>query len=159
MRGLRALLLGSAILLAAVPAWAVQPDEVLDDPALEDRARDISAGMRCPVCQNESIDESSAEIARDLRLLVRERLVEGDDDAAVVDYIVARYGEYVLLSPNFDGANRVLWVLPLILLAAGLGLSVAYIRGRSSAAAPAEAGLSVQEQARLDAILDPERRD
>ncbi|MEJ6388691.1 cytochrome c-type biogenesis protein [Gymnodinialimonas ulvae] len=159
MRGVRALLLGSALLLAGGPGLAVQPDEVLPDPVLEDRARDISAGLRCPVCQNESIDESSAEIARDLRLLVRERLVAGDDDVEVVDYIVARYGEYVLLSPNFDGANRVLWVLPLVLLAAGIGLSVVYIRGRSSAVAPSETGLSADEQARLDAILDVERRD
>jgi cytochrome c-type biogenesis protein CcmH len=111
------------------------------------------------VCQNESIDESSAEIARDLRLLVRERLLEGDSDTEVVEYIVARYGEYVLLSPNFDGANRVLWVLPLILLGAGLALSVVYIRGRASAGAPTEAGLSADEQARLDAILDEDRAD
>ncbi|MEX3015416.1 cytochrome c-type biogenesis protein CcmH [Gymnodinialimonas sp. 202GB13-11] len=156
---MRAALLGSAILLAAGPLCAVQPDEVLDDPVLEDRARDISAGLRCPVCQNESIDESSADIARDLRLLVRERLLEGDSDNEVVAYIVARYGEYVLLSPNFDGANRVLWVLPLILLGAGIGMSVVYIRGRSNAPAPAEAGLSSDEQARLDAILNDDRTD
>ncbi len=159
MKGLRAALLGSAILLAALPVWAVQPDEVLEDSVLEERARDISAGLRCPVCQNESIDESSAEIARDLRLLVRERLVEGDSDVEVVDYIVARYGEYVMLSPNFDGANRVLWVLPVLLLGAGIGLSVVYIRGRSKAPAPTEVGLSVDEQARLDAILDDDRAD
>ena len=159
MRRLRALLLGSAILLAAGPGMAVQPDEVLEDAVLEDRARDISAGLRCPVCQNESIDESSAEIARDLRLLVRERLVEGDNDAEVVDYIVARYGEYVLLTPNFVGANRVGWVLPLILLLAGVGLSVAYVRGRASAVGPGEAGLSADEQARLDAIMQDGRGD
>ncbi len=158
-RLVRAALLGSAIFLAAFPGWAVQPDEVLEDATLEERARDISAGLRCPVCQNESIDESSADIARDLRLLVRERLVEGDSDTEVVDYIVARYGEYVLLSPNFDGANRVLWILPLVLLGAGIGLSVVYIRGRASAPAPAEAGLSADEQARLDAILDNDRAD
>jgi cytochrome c-type biogenesis protein CcmH len=159
MRAVRAALLGFAILFASAPVFAVQPDEVLDDPVLEDRARDISAGLRCPVCQNESIDESSAEIARDLRLLVRERLLEGDSDTEVVEYIVARYGEYVLLSPNFDGANRVLWVLPLVLLGAGLALSVVYIRGRASAGAPTEAGLSADEQARLDAILDEDRAD
>ena len=159
MTALRSLILGIALLLAAGPLWAVQPDEVLDDPVLEERAREISAGLRCPVCQNESIDESHADIARDLRLLVRERLVEGDSDAEVVDYIVARYGEYVLLSPNFDGANRVLWILPLILLVAGVGLSAVYIRGRSTAAAPGEAGLSAEEQARLDAILNGERQD
>ncbi len=145
-------------LILVGPAVAVQPDEVLDDPALEDRAREISAGLRCPVCQNESIDESSAEIARDLRLLVRERLVEGDNDEEVVDYIVARYGEFVLLQPNFDGANRVLWILPLVLLISGLGLSAYYIRGRGQAPAPTEAGLDAEEQARLDEILSEDQR-
>ncbi|MEJ6394508.1 cytochrome c-type biogenesis protein [Gymnodinialimonas sp. 2305UL16-5] len=147
------------LILLASPVWAVQPDEVLDDPVLEDRARDISAGLRCPVCQNESIDESSAEISRDLRLLVRERLIAGDSDREVVDYVVARYGEFVLLQPNFNGANRVLWVLPLVLLAVGLGLSAAYIRGRSRAPAPTEAGLDAQEQARLDEILGTGAKD
>ena len=85
--------------LVASPALAVQPDEILDDPALEERARDISAGLRCLVCRNESIDESNADLARDMRLLVRERLVAGDSDAEVVDFIVDRYGEYVLLKP------------------------------------------------------------
>ncbi|MCR9115116.1 MAG: cytochrome c-type biogenesis protein CcmH, partial [Rhodobacteraceae bacterium] len=85
--------------LLTSPAWAVQPDEILDDPALEERARDISAGLRCLVCRNESIDESNAELARDLRLLVRERLVEGDSNDEVVQYVVDRYGEYVLLKP------------------------------------------------------------
>ncbi len=147
------------LLLAATPIYAVQPDEVLDDVVMEERARDISSGLRCPVCQNESIDVSGAEISRDLRLLVRERLVEGDTNEETVAYIVARYGEYVLLQPNFSGANLVLWGLPLVLLLTGLGLSVVYIRGRAVAAAPAEAGLDATEQARLDEILSVDDRD
>lgn len=150
---MRAFLVMLILAFAAVPAAAVQPDEVLADPVLEERAREISAGLRCPVCQNESIDESHADIARDLRLLVRERLQAGDSDADVVDHIVARYGEYVLLQPNFDGANRVLWILPVVLLVAGLALTVAYVRTRARAPSGTEAGLSPEEQARLDRIL------
>lgn len=157
---LRALGLALVLMLVlniAGPALAVQPDEVLDDPVMEERARDISAGLRCPVCQNESIDESSAEVSRDLRLLVRERLLAGDSDAETVDYIVARYGEYVLLQPNFDGANRVLWALPLALLIAGLGLSVMYIRGRAGTTTATETALDADEQARLDKIMGDDR--
>ncbi len=139
--------------LAATPALAVQPDEVLADPVLEERAREISSGLRCLVCRNESIDESHAELARDLRLLVRERLIAGDTNAEAIDYIVARYGEFVLLRPTFDGSSIVLWLAGPLLLLLGLGLSVGYVRGRARAAAPAEAGLSAQEQSRLEAIL------
>lgn len=142
-----------ALFLAAAPALAVQPDEVLDDPVLELRAREISSGLRCLVCRNESIDESNAELARDLRLLVRERLVAGDTDAETVDHIVARYGEYVLLRPTFDGSTIVLWLAGPMLLLLGLGLSAGYVRGRARAVSPTEAGLSAEEQARLDAIL------
>lgn len=142
-----------AALLAASPVLAVQPDEVLSDPVLEERARDLSAGLRCLVCRNESIDESHADLARDLRLLVRERLVAGDSDEETLDYIVARYGEYVLLRPTFDGSTIALWLAGPMLLLLGLGLSVGYVRGRAKAAAPGEAGLDPQEQARLDAIL------
>lgn len=161
MRGVLRPLLGPLIgvLLAASPLYAVQPDEVLDDPVMEERARDISAGLRCPVCQNESIDESHADIARDLRLLVRERLQEGDTDEETVAYIVDRYGEYVLLQPNFSGANRVLWALPLALLAGGLLMSVVYIRQRAVAVAPTEVGLDADEQARLDEILSVDDRE
>ena len=137
----------------ATPAAAVQPDEVLADPVLEARARAISAGLRCIVCRNESIDESHAELARDLRLLVRERLVEGDSDAEVVSHIVDRYGEFVLLRPTMTGANIVLWVAPLLLIGLGGELSVVYIRRRAQAPAPAEAALSPDEQARIDALL------
>ncbi|KFI27423.1 cytochrome c-type biogenesis protein CcmH [Haematobacter massiliensis] len=129
MRVLRLLV---AVLLLAGPAFAVQPDEMLSDPALEARARQISQGLRCTQCRNENIDESNAGIARDLRLLVRERLVAGDSDGEVVDYVVDRYGEFVLLQPTVTGVNWVLWLAgPVMLLAAG-GIAFAYVRRRSS---------------------------
>lgn len=138
--------------LLAAPAFAVQPDEMLDDPALEARARAISTGLRCPVCQNETIDESNATLARDLRLLVRERLLAGDSDAQVVDFIVERYGEFVLLRPDARGVNLLLWIAgPLMLLAAG-GVGYATIRRR--AAAPAPEALTEAERKRLDDILN-----
>jgi len=141
------------LLLIAAPVWAVQPDEMLDDPVLEERARELSKGLRCLVCRNESIDESNASLARDLRLLVRERLVAGDSDEEAVEYIVDRYGEYVLLNPTATGANWLLWGAgPLMLLLAG-GVGFIYLRGRSTAKAPTEAPLSADEQARLDDIL------
>ena len=145
------------LLLLAAPVWAVEPDEMLDDPALEARARDISAGLRCLVCRNESIDESHAELARDLRLLVRERLVEGDSDTEVVDYIVERYGEYVLLRPTTEGANIVLWLAGPAMALLGLGLAVGYIRQqtrRREGAAPSSEGLSEAEAARLREIME-----
>ncbi|NCW68524.1 MAG: cytochrome c-type biogenesis protein CcmH, partial [Marivivens sp.] len=98
-------LLLAALLTLSTPVMAVQPDEVLDDQVLETRARDISKGLRCPVCQNENIDDSNSAISRELRLLVRDRLIEGDTNEEVVDFIVARYGEYVLLEPTKDGFN------------------------------------------------------
>ena len=145
--------LALVLMLAAGPVLAVQPDEVLPDPALEERARDISKGLRCLVCRNESIDESNASLARDLRLLVRERLVEGDTDAEVIDYVVDRYGEYVLLQPTSTGVNLILWaagpaMLILALIAAGV-----YLRGRRVASEPAVTGLSEEERARLEKIM------
>lgn len=137
------------VLLTASPALAVQPDEVLPDPAMEARAREISRTLRCPVCQSENIDDSDAGIARDLRLLVRERLVAGDSDAEVVDYVVARYGEYVLLNPPAQGANLLLWAAGPLLLLAGAGIAATTLRRR---AAP-EAGLSDDEEARVAEIL------
>ncbi|MEM1300975.1 MAG: cytochrome c-type biogenesis protein [Pseudomonadota bacterium] len=140
--------------LLAAPLWAVEPDEVLSDPALEDRAREISAGLRCPVCQNESIDESSADVAKDLRLLVRERLVAGDTNDETVDFIVARYGEYVLLRPDAGGANLILWgVGPAVMLLVMLGLFMARRRSQSETATP----LSADEEARLAELLKDER--
>jgi len=141
------------LMALAVPAGAVQPDEVLDDPVLEERARGISAGLRCVVCRNESIDESNATLARDLRLMVRERLVEGDTDEEVVSYIVDRYGEYVLLRPTMTGSTIVLWLAPAALLLIGGGLSLVYIRRRGLSAAPSEAALSLEEEKRLKDLL------
>ena len=140
------------VLVLALPAVAVQPDEMLDDPALEQRARDISQGLRCPVCQNESIDESNAPVSRDLRLLVRERIVAGDTDREVVSYVVDRYGEFVLLEPPREGANLVLWLSGPVLLIAALGIGFAAVRARSRAARPE--ALSDEENARLEALLD-----
>ncbi len=149
---MRALVFVFALLLAA-PAWAVQPDEVLSDPALEARARALSAELRCLVCRNESIDESHAELARDLRLLVRERLVDGDSDAEVMDFVVDRYGEYVLLRPTMGGSNLLLWLAgPGMLLLAGFGAFV-YILGRRDAPELADA-LTQDEQSRLKQLLD-----
>ncbi|MCB1339593.1 MAG: cytochrome c-type biogenesis protein CcmH [Pseudooceanicola sp.] len=143
--------LALALVLVAAPALAVQPDEVLPDPVLEARAREISKGLRCLVCRNESIDESNASLARDLRLLLRERLTAGDSDAEAVNFIVARYGEYVLLSPTHTGANWLLWAAgPLMLLLAG-GTAIAYLRRR--AAPEPQAALTEAEQERLRRIL------
>lgn len=142
------------LMLLASPLAAVEPDEVLSDPVLEQRARALSKGLRCLVCRNESIDESNASLAKDLRLLVRERLVEGDSDVEAADFIVKRYGEYVLLKPTRGGANWILWGAgPLMLLLAGMA-GLVYVRGRSRAKAPQDEGLNAQEQAALQDILN-----
>lgn len=142
-----------ALLLIATPALAVNPDEVLDDPALEARAREISAGLRCVVCRGENIDESNASIARDLRLLVRERLLAGDSNDEVVTFVVERYGEYVLMKPTTGGANILLWGTgPALFVIALVGAGV-YLRRRARARGPGEDGLNAEEQARLDELL------
>ncbi|MGF1456675.1 MAG: cytochrome c-type biogenesis protein CcmH [Alphaproteobacteria bacterium] len=115
-------------LLAQGPARAVEPDEILEDPALEARARDISQELRCLVCRNESIDESNADLARDLRLFVRERLLAGDTDEGVVKAVRDRYGDYVLLKPPLNGVTATLWLAPLLVLLAGMGLAVFVFR-------------------------------
>ena len=132
-------------------AWAVQPDEILSDPALEARARSLSQELRCLVCRNENIDESHAELARDLRVLVRQRLQEGDTDTEALAFITARYGEYVLLMPRATGANWVLYLAGPLMLIIGAGLAFLFVRRRS--VAPDEAPLSVQDQAQLAGIL------
>ncbi|MEO0783181.1 MAG: cytochrome c-type biogenesis protein [Pseudomonadota bacterium] len=139
--------------LLAAPLWAVQPDEILDDPALEERARALSEDLRCLVCRNESIDASNAPLARDLRLLVRERLVAGDSDAEVMAFVVARYGEYVLLTPKATGTNLILWLAGPAMMIIGLGLGLAFLRKRSRSDATAERALTEDEKARLDEIL------
>lgn len=151
------LLIGAVSVLALSPARAVEPGEVLADAALEARARAISAGLRCLVCQNQSIDDSNAPLARDLRLIVRERLVAGDSDSAVRSYLVARYGEFVLLSPPLNVGTLLLWLAPLLLLAAGVTLAGRQI-ARSSRTTPSPdrdqpAPLSPDETRRLDEIL------
>jgi len=141
------------MLLSATPSLSVQPDEILADPALEARARGISAGLRCLVCRNENIDESNAGLARDLRLLVRERLVAGDSDDAVVAYVVDRYGEYVLLNPTTSGANLILWIAGPAALLVGLGGAALYLRRRQNAPEAGVAPLSDDEAKRLAEIL------
>ncbi|MBV2361157.1 cytochrome c-type biogenesis protein CcmH [Thalassococcus sp. CAU 1522] len=140
--------------LMALPALAVQPDEVLDDPVLEERARELSKGLRCLVCQNESIDESNASLARDLRLLVRERLVAGDSDDEAITFIVDRYGEFVLLQPTVTGWNKLLWAAGPLLFLIALGSGAIYIKRRASASPETEASLSATERARLRELLD-----
>lgn len=137
-------------------ALAVNPDEMLDDPALEARARQISKGLRCLVCQNENIDDSNADLAHDLRLLVRERLKAGDSDEEVVNYIVDRYGEYVLLKPPVNAATIWLWIAGPVLLVLGLLIAFVYARRRASAPEPAARPLSAEEEARLAALLGEE---
>lgn len=148
-----ALLLAFGGLAPSGGAWAVQPDEVLKDPALEARARDISAGLRCLVCQNQSIDDSDAPLAKDLRVIVRERLQAGDDNEQVQAYVVGRYGEYVLLRPVFALHTLLLWLTPLAAVALGL-FSLWRLSRRRADAAPQ--GLTVAEQAEIAALT---RRD
>ena len=145
---LTALLLPSAILVR--PAMAVLPDEVLADPALEARARALSREIRCPVCQGENIDDSNAAISRDLRVVLRERLVAGDSDEEAVDYLVARYGEFILFKPRADGANLILWLAgPIMLILAG-GVAILALRRR----AIPEDHLSEEEEKRLREIME-----
>ncbi|MGV1790924.1 cytochrome c-type biogenesis protein [Rhizobium sp. A37_96] len=139
-------------LLAPLSAFAVNPDEVLSDPALEARARTISAELRCMVCQNQSIDDSNADLARDLRLLVRTRLTDGDTDQQVLDYIVSRYGEFVLLKPRFSEKTLILWGAPVALFVVG-GLALA-VYARRRAGKPTGKPLSAEEEAQLNEILE-----
>ena len=142
-----------ALMLLATPVLAVQPDEILDDPVLESRAREISQGLRCLVCRNENIDDSNADLARDLRLEVREQLTAGASNDEVIDSLVGKYGEYVLLKPQVKGSNWVLYAAgPGMLILAVLG-GLLYLRRRSQGGAPGEAALSNDEARRLDEIM------
>jgi cytochrome c-type biogenesis protein CcmH len=148
------LALALAAVAFAVPAGAVQPDEMLPDPALEARARTLSRELRCMVCQNQSIDDSDAPLARDLRILVRERLKAGDGDKQVLDFLTARYGDFVLLKPRFTWETAALWGTPAaLLILGGLGLWIFLRRRAPSAAAP---GLTPAEQQRIDDLLRQE---
>lgn len=151
-RPIHALLL---ILAVCGPAFAVEPDEILANPKLEARAREISAGLRCLVCQNQSIDDSDAPLARDLRLLVRERLKTGDSDAAVIDFVVARYGEFVLLKPRFSPHTYLLWLAPPFILLLALAAIYAGYRRRAAEPDPAATQeLTPSEKERLKKLLD-----
>lgn len=134
-----------------LPSVAVTPEEILDDPALEARARDLSAELRCLVCQNQSIDDSDAALAKDLRVLVRERLVAGDSNKEVLDFVVDRYGEFVLLRPAFSAQNAILWATPVLVLLLGGLFAFGYVRKRP---AIANSQISEDEAVRIAKILD-----
>ena len=140
----------------AAPALAVQPDEIMADPAKEARARDLSRELRCMVCQNQSIDDSEAPLARDLRLLVRERIAAGDSDGQVIDFLVARYGEFVLLKPRFENHTLLLWLLPPFVLLGGALALWAHNRRRTKAAGETLPHLSADEEARLQRLVAAE---
>ena len=159
MRKLIANLLVLIAVLASPAAFAVQPDEIMSDPAREMRARELSRELRCMVCQNQSIDDSDAPLARDLRLLVRERIASGDSDAQVIDFLVARYGEFVLLKPRLKPHTLLLWLLPPLALAAGgLALWAGSRRRAKSGAAEDDPlfRLTADEEARLSALISRE---
>lgn len=152
---IRKLALAFFLLVSALPALAVNPDEMLADPALEARARAISAELRCMVCQNQNIDDSNAELAKDLRVLVRDRLKRGDTDEQVFDYLVSRYGEFVLLKPRFSARTLVLWGAPAaLILVGGLVILVAIRNRRQAGTGPAP--LSADEEARLQELMRDE---
>jgi cytochrome c-type biogenesis protein CcmH len=149
-----------ALFLLAAPAFAVQPDEILRDPVLEGRARTLSQELRCMVCQNQSIDDSDAPLAKDLRVLVRERLTAGDSDGQVIDFLVARYGEFVLLKPRLSAHTALLWLAPFGVVLLGAWGVVSLWRRRRSESAPetAPAPLSAAEQARVAELLEGAER-
>ncbi|HEY4344567.1 MAG TPA: cytochrome c-type biogenesis protein [Parvibaculum sp.] len=147
---MRAALLALMLLFTVGPAFAVEPSEKLTDPVLEARARDISKELRCLVCQNQSIDDSDADLARDLRRLVRDRIVAGDNDAQVLDFIVERYGQFVLLRPPFEPVTWVLWLGPLALLLVGAG-GIALVFRRRLPEKPQD--LDLEEKSRLERLM------
>jgi len=146
-------------MMGSPASYAVQPDEIMSDPARESRARDLSRELRCMVCQNQSIDDSEAPLARDLRLLVRERIAAGDSNAQVIDFLVARYGEFVLLKPRLNPHTWLLWLLPpLALIGGGLALWIHGRRRSKSTAAedPSRFKLTAEEEARLERLIAAE---
>ena len=162
MRRFLHIVIAAVVLFGANVAHAVQPDEVMADPAQEARARALSRELRCMVCQNQSIDDSDAPLARDLRLLVRERIAAGATDTQVIDFLVARYGEFVLLKPRVEGHTLILWLVPPLALLAGVVALWFYNRRRAQAAVAAgEAAafhLTPEEEARLAKLMDDEER-
>jgi cytochrome c-type biogenesis protein CcmH len=151
-------LLFAVVMAFAWQAAAVEPDEVLTDPALESRARALSQQLRCLVCQNQAIDDSNAELARDLRVLVRDRLMAGDSDEAVVAYIVSRYGQFVLLKPPFHAGTYALWLGPAAILAIGSAAVVFYLRRRRNSKDDGLAPLTEAEQQRLQTLLSEKQQ-
>jgi cytochrome c-type biogenesis protein CcmH len=147
-----------ALSLLAVPALAVQPDEILADPALESRARTLSQELRCMVCQNQSIDDSDAPLAKDLRVLVRERLTAGDRDEQVIDFLVARYGEFVLLKPRLSAHTALLWLAPFSVVLLGAWGLISLWRRRGAASEVTQTPLTVAEQARVSELLEGAER-
>jgi cytochrome c-type biogenesis protein CcmH len=157
MKAARLFLVFIVFAAAVMPAQAVNPDEVLVDPALESRARQISTELRCLVCQNQSIDISDADLARDLRIIVRERLTAGDTDAQVLDFVVSRYGEFVLLKPRFSASNTALWLAPVAFLLIGGFVMLAYNRRRGERQAPV--ALTSEEEKQLAGITADSKFD
>ena len=157
MKAVLAALALLAAVFGTVPSHAVQPGEILEDPALEARAREISKSLRCLVCQNQSIDDSNAELARDLRLLVRRRLEAGDSDREVVEFVVSRYGDFVLLRPPLKPETYLLWFGPALMVAAAGAGAWLYIRRQRRAAARAPEPLSDEEKRRVEALIEDER--
>ena len=153
---IRRVVLALLIGLGVGPAGAVQPDEMLKDPQLESRAREISTELRCLVCQNQSIDDSDAPLARDLRLLVRERLSAGDSDSKVVEFLVDRYGDFVLLRPRLSAKTYALWIAPLLIFVAGLFLVRRVIIGNAAAPASSSSDLTDEEKRKLKRYLEQE---
>ena len=152
---LRVAALAACLALAPLAgSRAVEPSEILDDPALEARARDISKGLRCLVCQNQSIDDSNADLARDLRVLVRERLTAGETNQQVIAFVTARYGDYVLLEPPLKPTTYLLWFGPAAILLAGGAVVVVFLRRRTRSAASGAAPLSDDERRRIERLLD-----
>ncbi len=154
MRRLLALFALAGALLAASPGLAVEPDEMLADPVLEARARDLSAELRCMVCQNQSIDDSNATLAKDLRILLRERISSGDSDEEVMNFLVARYGDFILLRPRFAPNTLILWLTPIAVLALGAWGAFTVLRRRPRE----EAALTEAERQRLDRLLEEDTR-
>ncbi len=154
---MRIILVLFILALMTLPVAAVEPEEMLSDPALEARARDISAELRCLVCQNQSIDDSDAQLAKDLRVLVRDRLVEGETDEQVMAYVVSRYGDFVLLKPPFNSSTYVLWFGPILFVVVGLFAFFMFFR-RKPVKPSAAVALSADELKRLNALLDDSER-
>ena len=144
------------VIFTPLASYSVEPSEVLDDPVLEELARDISKDLRCLVCQNESIDESSATLAKDLRILVRERLLAGDNKDAVLKFIVDRYGEFVLLNPSSNGSNLILWLSGPLMLLIALIISFSFIKANQKLKRNTIIGLSDEEKKELEKIIREE---